>query len=212
MCDCGYAFIDDHGQPLNRYLSAKRLNDRIIDQLIGMCKMTISDGIVTAQEAQYLAQWLETNKSITSVWPANILTERIREMLADNVIDEEERKELFEILSSTTGGSQPVNMSTTLPLDKQEPEIFFNDKQFCFTGKFVYGTRKQCESEVTERGGWCNSNPTQKTDYLVIGLIGSTDWIHSTHGRKIEYAVELKNKDFPIAIVSEEHWTKYLDS
>ena len=153
MCDCGYAFIDDHGQPLNRYLSAKRLNDRTIDQLIGMCKMTISDGIVTAQEAQYLAQWLETNKSITSVWPANILTERIWEMLADNVIDEEERKELFEILSSTTGGSQPVNMSTTLPLDKQEPEIFFNDKQFCFTGKFVYGTRKQCESEVTERGG-----------------------------------------------------------
>ncbi len=40
----------------------------------------------------------------------------------------------------------------------------------------------------------------------VIGAIGSRDWIHSTHGRKIERAVELREQGTGIYILSEEYW------
>jgi hypothetical protein len=41
---------------------------------------------------------------------------------------------------------------------------------------------------------------------LVIGEIGSQDWLHSTHGRKIEKAIEYNDTGAKIAIVPEKHW------
>jgi len=47
------------------------------------------------------------------------------------------------------------------------------------------------------------------TDYLVIGEIGSSNWVHSSFGRKIEKAMELKEKG-RISIVSEKHMQEFL--
>jgi hypothetical protein len=44
----------------------------------------------------------------------------------------------------------------------------------------------------------------------VIGEIGSRDWIHSTHGRKIEKAMDYNGRGCRIAIVGEQHWHGYL--
>ena len=40
-----------------------------------------------------------------------------------------------------------------------------------------------------------------QTDYLVIGILGSEDWIHTSYGRKIEKAIEIKQKGFNVAII-----------
>ncbi|MEQ9007661.1 MAG: BRCT domain-containing protein, partial [Ekhidna sp.] len=146
--------------------------------------------------------------------PANVLYQRIEEMLADNVLDAEEQKELLQTLMDLTG--EPTihgsvnSMATSLPLTTPDPAIDFEGRIFCLTGKFVTGTRRQCESLVLERNGSLKKSPTKDTDFLVIGVVGSTDWIHSTHGRKIERAVELKESGTNIAIVSEEHWVRFL--
>jgi len=207
--------LDAHGQPLNRRFSAKRLADRGIDELIGLCKGFIADGQVVQAEAEFLYQWILRNQRTINIWPVNILYERLWEMLKDGIVDDEEQKELLELLHQFTGESPVMecveNMSCSLPIDKPEPELVFERNVYCFTGKFVYGTRKQVEGEAISRGAVVKSNPTLQTDFLVIGLIGSKDWIHSTHGRKIEYAVQLKSQEHKIAIVSEEHWTNYLD-
>lgn len=215
-------YLDSHGQPLNRNLSAKRLTDRTVDELIGICKGIKADGIVNPEEADFLVAWLENSRKIIDVWPVNVLASRIEQMMSDNIIDEEERKELFELLTELTGKSEVIktdtgeslenltHLSTQLPLDKPSPEIIFDSNLFCFTGKFFYGPRNKCEFEIVNRGGKTQIQPTQKTNYLVIGLVGSTDWKHSTYGTKIEYAAELKSKGHPISIVSEEHWVKYL--
>ncbi len=44
-------------------------------------------------------------------------------------------------------------------------------------------------------------------DYLVIGTFGSEEWIHSAYGRKIERAIELRDKHGTPYLVSEAHWT-----
>ena len=55
-----------------------------------------------------------------------------------------------------------------------------------------------------------SKNVTQNIHYLIIGSIGSDDWIHSSFGRKIEKALQFKKQGKNIIIISEDHWTKYI--
>ncbi|HAW32731.1 MAG TPA: hypothetical protein DCY03_32270, partial [Planctomycetaceae bacterium] len=64
---------DAHGQPLSRTFNAARLNDRKIDELIGLCKGVLADGEVTQFEVEFLQNWLRNNQEISEHWPANVL-------------------------------------------------------------------------------------------------------------------------------------------
>jgi len=197
--------LDDNGQPVNRSYSRARLEDRDIDELIGLCKGIVCDGVVTVDEASFLVAWLENNKHLADQWPVNVISRRIEGILSDNVVDDLERSELFDILSDLTG-RPAVNesyevKSSILPFDSPLPFLSFEKKLFCLTGKFCYGTRDKCEQEVKTRGGIVQSAPTMKSNYLVVGVLGSTDWIHTSYGRKIETDVSLRSKGLPISIV-----------
>ena len=129
-------------------------------------------------------------------------------MLEDGVIDSHEREELFSLLKSLIG-EKPVaehisSFATTLPLTKPVPKILFEGKSFCFTGKFAYGLRKDCEKAVELHGGVIADNVTKKLDYLVIGLMGNEDWAHSIFGRKIQKAIDYNEKNATIAIIGED--------
>jgi hypothetical protein len=47
-------------------------------------------------------------------------------------------------------------------------------------------------------------------NFLVVGNLGSEDWIHSSFGRKIERAVELRRECPTLAIINEDHWARAL--
>jgi len=130
-------------------------------------------------------------------------------------LDPDEQGELLDLLLSITGGEIPLkeqvnSFSATLPLSLPPPEVVFDRRQFCLTGRFAFGSRKQCEAQIVERGGLTQSDVTRDTSYLVVGAMGSTDWIHSTYGRKIEAAVALRDRGFAIGLISEEHWVRAL--
>ena len=211
----GNNVLDQHGQPVNSNFNREMVLGRNLDELIGICKGITADGIVVKEEAEFLARWLEGNQSVIDEWPANVLAARIASIFYDNIITPEEKQELFNLLHDLTGGSavskQIDNLSTELPFNDPLPEVFFDRRQFCFTGKFCMGTRQQCETEVIARKGLIQKQPSYATDYLVIGILGSRDWIHSTHGRKIEAAVEFRDKPSArISIIPEKHWAAYL--
>ncbi|WP_288130982.1 BRCT domain-containing protein [Microbulbifer sp.] len=201
--------LDANGQPLNLNFGSARLNDRVIDELIGLCKGVIADGVVTQGEAEFLYQWLQDNRRVADGFPANMVYRRVSEFLADGVLDAEESAELFTLLQELTGGGHKAgapSLSGSLPLCHPVPDIDFVGRSFCLTGQFVTGKRTKMQMFVEALGGKAVSNPSSKTDYVVIGEVGSRDWIHSTHGRKIEKAVELRDSGAKLAIVSEEHW------
>ncbi len=204
------ARLDPHGQPVARF-NRSRLTDRAIDELVGLCKGVLADGVVDENEAKFLANWMQANREARDRWPANVLFPRIREMLEDDVLDADEQAELLDLIIDATGGGlaptpEDGSMSTALPVCAPAPEIEFEGFTFCMTGKFASGTRKECQAQVVALGGSCKGAPSRAVDYLVIGTIGSTDWIHSTHGRKIERAVQLREEGSGIHIVAEEHW------
>jgi NAD-dependent DNA ligase len=99
-------------------------------------------------------------------------------------------------------------------LDDPAPDVVFESRSFCFTGIFVYGggDREQCKAAVRARGGYCHERPTHDLNYLVVGSFVQPDWAHQTYGRKIESALELKRAGTNCKIISEEHWTKYLQN
>jgi NAD-dependent DNA ligase len=205
--------LNEHGQPTEPRLNWRRIADRQIDELIGMCRMAIGDGAVDSAEAKTLLSWLESNRQATDRWPANVLHERLARILADGKIDEDEERELLEVLAQVTGGpveESLAKMSTSLPFCRPVPRIDFEDRVFCLTGQFCYGPRRFCQDAITQRGGIIATSPSRKIHFLVVGLIGSSEWLHSTHGRKIEKAVELREEGTPVHIVSEEHWVKAL--
>jgi NAD-dependent DNA ligase len=208
--------LDDHGQPLIRAFNASRLDERAADELIGIAKGMLADGMIVDAEAKFLLQWMEANSGVIYKWPYNMLYERINESLSDGRLDLKEQRELLDFLHSFTGGlldpDEPANKSTQLPFDDPPKESLFAAKSFCFTGAFAYGTRKECWEATQLLGGVITNGIRMDLHYLVIGDIGSSDWIHSTHGRKIEKAVEYRDSGCPLAIVSEEHWFLNLKS
>lgn len=196
-----------------RSRNAGRVQDRLIDELIGISRGVIADGVVDEQEAIFIGQWIENHREVAEKWPVNVLYARLTEMLKDGILSEDEQEELLETLRDLTGESslfQEPNRSTTLPVDKPAPDIEFEGKTFCLTGKFVFGSTLDCEETIAEMGGEVVPMPSRETDYLVIGELCSPDWIHTTFGRSIEKGVELKEQGHPLTILTEEHWVNNL--
>lgn len=80
------------------------------------------------------------------------------------------------------------------------------DEVYVFTGRFAYGTRKQCAKEVINRSSVVEDNVTRRTSFLVIGSFGSRDWRTSSYWTKILRAAELRSSGFALRIVCEDHW------
>lgn len=195
----------------------QEVKDRNIDELIGISRGIIADGIVNTKEGEFLLDWIKKHFDVydLNTYPINTIYDRLTDTLKDGIIDNKESKELLELLTSFTGGvpivEQIASMSSTLPLCNPYPDVVFQDKNFCLTGAFTIGTRAKVEELIQDLGGIAQKNPTLKTNYLVIGILGSGDWIHSSYGRKIEKAVELRDingKD--IKIISEEHFINFV--
>lgn len=207
--------LDADGQPDPRLGYSRRVV-RSLDELLGICKGIMSDGRLVDAEVVALHEWLESNDEIGNQWPATILGRRVRDILRDGYIDAGERIELVGILEDVIGGETEITMSvnraTTLPIDEPQPAVFFEDRVFCFTGRFFFGSRPHCEKMVMDRAGRVTTSVSRKLHYLVIGHLGSRDWLHSTFGTKIQSAVELKDGGHPLAIISEDHWSTALDA
>ncbi|MBN4675173.1 hypothetical protein HUS70_09385 [Pandoraea nosoerga] len=206
---------DMDGQPLIRAFRSQAVAERRVDELIGIVKGVIADGEICQAEAEFVLKWLNSNRDVASQWPASALYPRLATALADGRLDAEEEGELLGLMLSTVGGNVAQEYgessnATSLPVTTPAPEIEFEGRSFCFTGKFYSGTRDWCHDQVAARGGIPAGGITKKLNYLVIGEIGSRDWLHSTYGTKIKKAVEYAASGAPLVIVTEQHWANHI--
>jgi len=216
---------DEYGQAPSRVIRAQQVADRSIDELIGLCKGISADNKICIEEVEYMKNWLIANEHIRDKWPANIIAARVVSCLEDGYLSKEELDDLFELMKTIVGncdGSIPYNFSTLLPFDNPLPNLYekiYQHLPFCLTGKFIFGSRYDCTFELECRGkSWIDS-PRKSGCILVIGFLGSRDWVHSTHGRKIEQAVYFReenekkcecNEWSKTVIISEDHWVDWL--
>ncbi|NQU10006.1 hypothetical protein HQ590_04390 [bacterium] len=96
------------------------------------------------------------------------------------------------------------------PFDEPLPVFSVDGTCFCFTGKFTFGSRNECQQAVTSAGGSCSDNVTSKTDVLVIGSDASSSWAHGSYGHKIEAAMVRRMQSGRPVIIPEAYWKKLL--
>lgn len=182
-----------------------------IGALIGIAQRLVCDQNLSAEEIYFLNNWPEYNMEVSRRWPGNILHTRVREVLADGIVTEDERASLTKTLVKLISGAgedppKPAHVAG-LTYDDVHPMVFAG-KSFCFTGDFVFGPRKSCESVITKHGGAVSDSVNKEVHYLVIGSLGSPEWKHGAFGVKIEKSMEYKHTGLAINFVREDWWTR----
>lgn len=185
-----------------------------MQNLIGLCTGIIADNKINDEEIHFLSTWLSEFPEITKVWPGYLIANRIRETLKDGIITQEERNDILETITqlvniSFTGTGAAIPDSPTLPVD-DDPPIFFSNMSYCFTGRFIYGTRAKCERIVLSLGAMAVDTVSKRLNYLVIGTLIEPSWANTSYGRKIESAVKHRDSGSEICIISEKQWTDAL--
>jgi BRCA1 C Terminus (BRCT) domain/GYF domain 2 len=191
-----------------------RLTDRDIDELLGVCKGVIADGTVNLHELKYIYQWLVGHPTLENTWPCEALANRIKQVTDDDVLTKTEADEMVDFIRRLVAPKPDLPhesvQATSLPFDVPDPQIQFHERSFCFTGNFVFGVRSACVDAAQARGATIEGSVKMDLDYLVIGSFRNEAWMHTTHGRKIEKAVELRAKYGRPLIIGEAHWVKIL--
>ena len=180
-----------------------------ISALLGLCRGLIADGKIDQREADTLHALLRVSEKTIENPVITAFQEKLKPFLGKKLKKAGSRVQLLQLLSELVGGQMEVGEclhATTLWLDDPPPEVVFEDRKFCLTGKFSYGTRNQCEDDVRSHRGICQASPSKTTNYLVIGSYAEGTWIQSAYGRKVEKAVKLRADGLPIRIISEAHW------
>ncbi len=183
-----------------------------LEYLLGFLRGVAADQALTDFEILALRAWVHQSTLPHNKWPSSELLYRIERVVQDGVITAEESEDLHETVSGLLGSPELIGVasgtSTTLPLDTVDC-VEFEGRTFCITGKLVHGTRRKAEMEIEARGGMPVKKVTSKLDYLVVGTLASRDWAHSSFGRKIEAALEHKEKGRELVILSEEVLVSY---
>lgn len=203
---------------------------RSLDELVGLCRGVIADGIINAEEIGFVQRWLEQHRGLEQVGDVGQLIDRLGDALADGVIDGDEERDLLDTLLAFTLADVPANEErqtltpdrvrpapaslhgeiAALPYDDPPPRIRFDGGLFVVTGTFNAGSRVEIVATITSRGGLVQKDVTQTTHYLVVGTLGSDRWVHGSSGRKIDKAAALRADGLGIAIVSEAEWAAQL--
>jgi NAD-dependent DNA ligase len=184
-----------------------------LGELLGLARGLMADQELTDSEIHFLDKWLEERYSMTSSFPGNVIHERVKEVLEDGVVTEEERSHLVETLNMLIEDrledlADQVDL-TELWFD-DVGLIDFNKTRFCLTGNFVYGPSDVCKVAIEQRGGTVAPSVSDEAQFLVVGGLGLDEWRTGGLGAEIESAMRLRAKGKSVKIIPEDSWVEYL--
>jgi NAD-dependent DNA ligase len=184
-----------------------------LGELLGLARGLMADQELSNSEIRFLHEWLEERFLITSSFPGNVIDQRIKDVLEDGVITEEERSHLVDTLNMLIGDrledlAEQVDL-TELWFD-EVGLLEFNQARFCLTGNFVYGPMDVCRTAIEQRGGIVSPTVGDELQFLVVGGLGVDEWRSGGLGTKIESAMRLRATGKPVKIIPEDSWVAQL--
>ena len=184
-----------------------------LGELLGLARGLMADQELTDSEIHFLNEWLDERHSMTSSFPGNVIHERIKDVLEDGVVTEEERSHLVDTLNMLIEDrledlAEQVDL-TELWFD-DVGLIDFNKARFCLTGNFVYGPEDVCKTAIEQRGGIVTPSVGDESHFLVVGGLGVDEWRNGGLGAEIELAMKLRATGKSVKIIPEDSWVAYL--
>jgi len=186
--------------------NAQRVQDRCIDEFIGMCQGVIADNEINEAEKNMLIKKIRECKLELHT----LINPLYSYLISNNSLDDI-KTEIENFLGLNFESYQVMQ----IPLDDID-EINLENKHFVLTGTFCNAKKNDrsfIKNLLSELGAINDKNVTMKTNYLVIGECGKTkDWLHSNSGRKIEYALKLKKDgNTDLHIISESQLIRFVE-
>ena len=184
-----------------------------LGELLGLARGLMADQELTDSEIHFLNEWLEERHTMTSSFPGNVIHERIKDVLEDGVVTEEERSHLVDTLNMLIEDrledlAEQVDL-TELWFD-DVGLIDFNKARFCLTGNFVFGPEDVCKTAIEQRGGIVTPSVGDESHFLVVGGLGVDEWRSGGLGAEIESAMKLRATGKSVKIIPEDSWVAYL--
>lgn len=178
-----------------------------INELLGFLNGIAADNEINEQEIKSLKHWLGYNDHLEGTFPYDQISRRLKAILADGIITEQEKIEFLNTVKLTTGQNftdtgLAYGASMELFSDKIDDLFIHEDEVICLTGKFLMGSRKTIEQSLIKKGAAIKTSVSSSVTLLIIGSLASRDWIYTSHGRKIEKAIEIRKKH-PLKIICE---------
>ena len=157
------------------------------------------DRVITNKELVPLIKWIAANDNLSGTHQYDLICKSIENVYNDGIIDENESKTICDTIEEIINPKNKENFFVS-----DDIVIDFKDKNFVITGDFENGwTREKCKELIIEKGGKVKKNVSGKTNYLIVGNVGSNAWKFGNYGSKITDAI--KNET---PIVKEETFIK----
>lgn len=171
-----------------------------LHELTAIVKNIMSDNVLTDAEIRLLSDWTKYNEHLKGNYPFDVISKALNDVLEDGVITEDERVYLIDILSNY---DNPVEQQSS---DKSN--IVIAGSKIVLTGEFTLGSREEVSTKLENLGAEVQKNVTKKTNYVIVGGYGSSDWAHGNYGTKVKKALEFQSKGANIKIVKEGDFFK----
>ena len=179
-CRCGQAI---EGMYSEKTRAMQKLQQIVLE--------IIEDNDISEKEISELREWLEQHEELKGYYPFDKIFEVVERIMFDGLMDANEKQVLLDILDAF------INPHT------DASEVNFAGKTVCLSGEFNYGSKKQVEELLSEKGAILVNSVTGKLDVLILGETGSAAWKYGNYGSKYEKACQLNEKGKSILIVKE---------
>jgi hypothetical protein len=203
----------------NKYYNAITAD---LQRLFGIIHGIISDNVITKEELIGLKEWINDHTGLVGSYPYDEIEALLYHVLDDGKVTDEEQKLLkvyfsqFVDIKNTVIPQEEIELlrkSITIPsICTLNANISFDNKLFCFTGISSKGKRIDVAEKIISMGGQYNNVVINQTDYLIIGDRNNPCWVFSCYGRKVEKAIENRQKGLPIQIIKEVDFWDEADS
>lgn len=81
-----------------------------------------------------------------------------------------------------------------------------SEKTICLSGDFALGSKSEITEKLEELGATVKKAVSGKTNYVIVGSLGSENWSYENYGTKIKKALEFQAQGKDIKIVKEKEF------
>ena len=126
--------------------------------LQGIIRGIRADKELNEEEISTLQKWLYRNDYLTGHYPYDRIKTAVDKTLEDRIVTHDEQKYLLMLFDELFNPVKKAN----------ELAITINDNEFCLSGDFSHGSKKEVENYIISNGGTVVANVRKKTNFVVV--------------------------------------------
>lgn len=177
-------------------------NTKRVSVIIDYVKDLTSLKSIDIEKIKEIIDYINNSSSSTDDKFINYTKEVLESIIADGIIDNEELLSLENFASKL---QNPIS---------DDPEITIAGKCYVLTGDFnIDGSRDAISYLIKQEGGRVTGSVSSKTDYVVMGSLGSSDYGLGSYGNKVKRAIEdqcLGKSN--VQIISEDQFFEFINN